>query len=32
VSDRGIVLNQTLGWTAKLLSLYGLLFAIGIAL
>jgi hypothetical protein len=31
-SDRGIALNQTLAWTAKLLSLYGILFAIGIAL
>jgi 1,4-dihydroxy-2-naphthoate octaprenyltransferase len=30
--DRGVALNQTLAWTAKLLSLYGLLFAIGIAL
>jgi len=31
-NDRGIVLNQTLAWTAKLLSLFGILFAIGIAL
>jgi 1,4-dihydroxy-2-naphthoate octaprenyltransferase len=32
VSDRGVALNQTLAWTAKLLSLFGVLFAIGIAL
>ena len=31
-NDRGAVLNQTLAWTAKLLSLFGILFAIGIAL
>jgi len=31
-SDHGVALNQTLAWTAKLLSLYGVLFAIGIAL
>jgi 1,4-dihydroxy-2-naphthoate octaprenyltransferase len=30
--DRGAVLNQTLAGTAKLLSVYGILFAIGIAL
>jgi 1,4-dihydroxy-2-naphthoate octaprenyltransferase len=30
--DRGVVLNETLGGTAKLLSVYGMLFAIGIAL
>jgi 1,4-dihydroxy-2-naphthoate octaprenyltransferase len=30
--DRGPVLNQTLAGTAKLLSVYGILFAIGIAL
>ncbi len=30
--DRGLALNQTLAGTAKLLSLYGILFAIGIAL
>ena len=29
--DRGAVLNQTLAGTAKLLSVYGILFAIGIA-
>jgi 1,4-dihydroxy-2-naphthoate octaprenyltransferase len=32
VNDRGVALNETLAWTAKLLSLYGVLFAIGIAL
>jgi len=32
VRDRGVVLNRTLGGTAKLLSVYGVLFAIGIAL
>ena len=31
-NGRGAVLNQTLAWTAKLLSLFGILFAIGIAL
>ena len=31
-ADRGPALNQTLAGTAKLLSLYGVLFAIGIAL
>jgi 1,4-dihydroxy-2-naphthoate octaprenyltransferase len=30
--DRGVVLNQTLAGTAKLLSVYGILFAVGIAL
>jgi 1,4-dihydroxy-2-naphthoate octaprenyltransferase len=30
--DRGVVLNETLAGTAKLLSVYGMLFAIGIAL
>lgn len=30
--DRGPVLNETLAGTAKLLSLYGMLFAVGIAL
>lgn len=30
--DRGLALNQTLAGTAKLLSAYGLLFALGIAL
>jgi len=32
VNDRGIALNETLAETAKLLSLFGILFAIGIAL
>ncbi len=32
VNDRGVALNQTLAGTAKLLSLFGVLFAIGIAL
>ena len=32
VNDRGVALNQTLAETAKLLSLFGVLFAIGIAL
>ncbi len=32
VNDRGVALNQTLAGTAKLLSLFGALFAIGIAL
>jgi len=32
VNDRGVALNQTLSETAKLLSLFGILFAIGIAL
>jgi len=32
VNDRGVALNQTLAQTAKLLSLFGVLFAIGIAL
>lgn len=32
VEDRGLALNQTLGATAKLLSVFGVLFAIGIAL
>jgi len=32
VNDRGIALNETLAGTAKLLSLFGLLFAIGIVL
>jgi 1,4-dihydroxy-2-naphthoate octaprenyltransferase len=32
VSDRGVALNQTLASTAKLLSLFGVLFAIGIGL
>jgi len=32
VNDRGAALNQTLAETAKLLSLFGVLFAIGIAL
>jgi 1,4-dihydroxy-2-naphthoate octaprenyltransferase len=32
VRDRGAVLNETLAGTAKLLSVYGVLFAIGIAL
>lgn len=32
VNDRGLVLNQTLAGTAKLLSVFGVLFAIGIAL
>ncbi len=31
-NDRGAVLNETLAWTAKLLSLFGILFAIGISL
>ena len=31
VNDRGVALNQTLAETAKLLSLFGVLFAIGIA-
>jgi 1,4-dihydroxy-2-naphthoate octaprenyltransferase len=30
--DRGPILNQTLAGTAKLLSIYGILFAVGIAL
>jgi 1,4-dihydroxy-2-naphthoate octaprenyltransferase len=30
--DEGVVLNETLAWTAKLLSLFGILFSIGIAL
>ena len=30
--DRGVVLNETLAGTAKLLSVYGILFAIGIVL
>jgi hypothetical protein len=30
--DRGVVLNETLAGTAKLLSVYGILLAIGIAL
>jgi 1,4-dihydroxy-2-naphthoate octaprenyltransferase len=30
--DQGTVLNQTLAGTAKLLSVFGILFAIGIAL
>lgn len=32
VTDRGVALNQTLAGTAKLLSLFGVLFAIGIVL
>jgi len=32
VTERGADLNETLAWTAKLLSLFGILFAIGIAL
>jgi 1,4-dihydroxy-2-naphthoate octaprenyltransferase len=32
VNERGVALNQTLAETAKLLSLFGVLFAIGIAL
>jgi 1,4-dihydroxy-2-naphthoate octaprenyltransferase len=32
VHDRGVALNETLAETAKLLSLFGILFAIGIAL
>lgn len=32
VRDRGPVLNRTLGGTAKLLSVYGILFAVGIAI
>jgi len=32
VNDRGVALNETLAETAKLLSLFGVLFAIGIAL
>jgi len=32
VRDRGVALNQTLAGTAKLLSLFGVLFAIGIVL
>ena len=32
VNDRGVALNQTLAESAKLLSLFGVLFAIGIAL
>jgi 1,4-dihydroxy-2-naphthoate octaprenyltransferase len=32
VDDRGVVLNGTLAGTAKLLSAFGVLFAIGIAL
>ena len=32
VNDRGAALNETLAETAKLLSLFGFLFAIGIAL
>ena len=32
VHDHGVALNQTLAGTAKLLSLFGILFAIGIAL
>ena len=32
VNERGVALNQTLAQTAKLLSLFGVLFAIGIAL
>ena len=32
VNDRGVALNETLAGTAKLLSLFGLLFAIGIVL
>jgi 1,4-dihydroxy-2-naphthoate octaprenyltransferase len=31
-SDEGVTLNETLAWTAKLLSLFGILFSIGIAL
>lgn len=30
--DQGVTLNDTLAWTAKLLSLFGILFSIGIAL
>ena len=32
LNDEGVVLNQTLAGTARLLSLFGILFAIGIAL
>ena len=32
VADRGVALNRTLSGTAKLLSIFGVLFAIGIAL
>jgi 1,4-dihydroxy-2-naphthoate octaprenyltransferase len=32
LNDEGVVLNETLAWTAKLLSVFGILFAIGIAL
>jgi 1,4-dihydroxy-2-naphthoate octaprenyltransferase len=32
VNDRGVALNGTLAETAKLLSVFGVLFAIGIAL
>ena len=32
VTERGADLNETLAWTAKLLSLFGILLAIGIAL
>jgi 1,4-dihydroxy-2-naphthoate octaprenyltransferase len=32
VADRGVALNRTLSGTAKLLSMFGVLFAIGIAL
>jgi len=32
VNERGVALNRTLGGTAKLLSVFGVLFAIGIAL
>ncbi|TFH30326.1 MAG: 1,4-dihydroxy-2-naphthoate polyprenyltransferase [Myxococcales bacterium] len=31
-SEEGVALNETLAWTAKLLSLFGILFSIGIAL